>query len=297
VRLDITGAWISDFDFLAWWKAAAVLLTGCFPLIPLFTEKNDPATNKASLWVWISAFGVIVSAGGGLIAQIKESSETLQRQARDSKQTITLLENTKASLLNIQRALSPLEPPKIFGEFELPCITPAYQQLCASVRAFLKEHSSDLFPTSLWNGWPNFGSSGGLILSVSFYRAEPASTNSDPDWEVQYHIPLLPANGSGCGAKFRSYPDRQIVGITLADGCSPPLIISNKGDLRSVVDLSEATVFVHASAYNKTDGSGPTAPLKPELIALAFSNGRQIRIRDFSPAGSFYKTKLSAIGF
>ncbi len=297
VRLDVTGAWISDFDFLAWWKAVAVLLTGCFALIPLFTEKNSPVSNKATVWVWISAFGVIVSAGGGLIAQIKESSETLQRQARESKQTIALLENTKASLLNIQRALSLLEPPHVSGEFQLPCIAPAYQELCATALAFLKEHPREVFPTSLLNGWPNFGSSGGLLLSVSFYRAEPASTGSDPDLQVEYKIPLLPANVIGCGVKLRSYPHQQIVGITLGEGCSPNLPISNKGDLRSVVDLSEATVFVYASAYNKTDGSGRTAPLKPEFITLSFSNGRQIKIRDFSLAGSLYKTKLSAIAF
>jgi hypothetical protein len=70
-----------DFGFVEWWKAIAVVLTGIFAFLALTQENKDKETGNLTKWGMISIFGIVISATGGLVAQIIGSSN----QAIDEK--------------------------------------------------------------------------------------------------------------------------------------------------------------------------------------------------------------------
>ncbi len=75
-------------DFVTAWKASSIVLTGAFGILGLVKDFKDKKTNKVTIWGYISLCGILVSTAFGVIAQLKESSDTDRAKQATARQDI-----------------------------------------------------------------------------------------------------------------------------------------------------------------------------------------------------------------
>jgi len=111
--IHVVGA-LKQVDFVTAWKTISIALTGAFGVLGLLKDFKNKKTHRVTIWGWVSLGGIIVSSVCGIAAQFKESSD-------NSARALELAEKTDYTLHEIERALYPLEDPKININFTVPC--------------------------------------------------------------------------------------------------------------------------------------------------------------------------------
>lgn len=111
----------SNLDFVSIWKAASILVTGCFGVLALLTEFKDKDTKRITLWGCVSLVGIVVSSGFGVLAQLKETSQQELSRKIQADQTLKLLTNTDRAVADIWRMMSALDEPVITVRLKSSC--------------------------------------------------------------------------------------------------------------------------------------------------------------------------------
>src|SRR5258708_39813537 len=99
---------LASLNFVDWWKAISIVLTGFFGVLGLLTNFKDKNTGRITKWGKFSLAGILVSICMGVAAQLKEV--TAQQKARDESalKTLQIVTATQTTLHNLERSLAPL---------------------------------------------------------------------------------------------------------------------------------------------------------------------------------------------
>jgi hypothetical protein len=254
-----------SIDFVTAWKTISIALTGVFGIVGLLTRFRNNQSHRITKWGWFSLLGIIVSAGCGVAAQMKESAD-------DSAKALALARSTDSTLKDLEKLVTSLDDPEASMSFWLPCSDHEYVDFCRFV------HSHD-DPSLYWFELPQKTEA---IVSFSlriFHDASDAHAfvaNIDsPSGEDQlgdFFVELSASNERKDGELGIS-PDPDGQNVFLETGFVPidrKFVVSN-GRLTSLSDVAGSTVVVDANSDY----------LKQEKLTLAHftilvKNGQQL---------------------
>ena len=258
-----------DHHFVAWWKAASIVVTAALGILGLVRDfkvkKTDPETHqkshRISLSGWVLLAGLIVSAALGVAAQLKETHDEDAAERCRSQQTLSIVENTS----NAIKLMSTLAGSSAEVTYLVKC-TPAHIDPCPEAasheRLLAKTQIEVYFYTN----------------SDSAKRFTEGSNVADLEW-------LLSRNGPATKDTFGELvspglPDR----ITVHDYRLQTLSSESTRDtVWSVGDLPGSTVFIQA------DGSELDS-LPVDTLKITIKDGESV------VAGPFKKILVAPIG-
>jgi hypothetical protein len=136
-------------DFITFWKASSIILTGAFGILGLLKDFKAKDTGRITRWGKVSLIGIVLSVIMGLIAQQKESSKQQAASEATANETLALAQKTDRTLQDLQRLLSAIEEPTVIAIFQVDCKEPRYEQVCSTMK----------YPTfkaskTTWQKWP-----------------------------------------------------------------------------------------------------------------------------------------------
>jgi len=179
-------------DFVSWWKAASILLTGFFGILGLLTEFKEQPTKTITKWGKLALIGIIVSTGFGIYSQLLETAGQNEKRAEDTRQALHLLWSNQQTLNAIERSLSLLDEPSVWAIFRVSCdgqarptkvippedqrsVTEKMERFCKAIELFNQKTSDEWneWPEQIWKLWPN-GPAGLFTFSILVSRQNQA---------------------------------------------------------------------------------------------------------------------------
>jgi hypothetical protein len=292
-----------SLDFVSWWKAAAILLTGFFGILGLVSEFKEQSTKKITKWGKLALVGILVSTGFGIYSQMLETAGQNEKRAEDARQALRLLESNQKTLDAIERSLSLLDEPAVWAVFSVSCEGDVRQpkgmsaeerraqtdkicRFCKAIEPFNKKNPFGGWPEEVWKLWPGAGPQGlGFSLLVSRQQQAKAledeidaggalvpflGTPKAADWFMYFVTERSPSSVSGTSVKLDRYSS--IWGYNETPRVAPvadmkPSTNINNGKLQSLMDLDDTYLYI------AVDG---TSYFRPNFIKLTFRNGRHL---------------------
>jgi len=228
---------LRSIDPVTAWKAMSIALTGAFGILGLLKDFKNKHTNKVTIWGWVSLFGIIVSSVGGIVAQLKESSD-------NAAQALALAKKADTTLTEIERGLSTLEEPKIGFVFDIDCDSSKYATFCTSISNESRVNAAGGSIFDYWNDFPGGQVSWTFTVGM-FINPEDAQAFIDAkpvacDWCTRFVT-----SNHGTGNTFRSSAaaENNLVRMWIVDNKAD--IVVGSGNLKSVLDLPGATVVIN----------------------------------------------------
>ncbi|HKE94823.1 MAG TPA: hypothetical protein VKB34_10985 [Povalibacter sp.] len=143
-----------ELNFVAVWKAVSIVFTGAFGILGLLKDYKDRQTHKVTVWGKVSLAGILVSTLLGVAAQLKESSDSAAARRATAEQTLQLLQQTNATLKQVQRTLSSTADMEWEFGFRVPCEKAELSDFCQTVRQAHNEMPPLASDAELLRKWP-----------------------------------------------------------------------------------------------------------------------------------------------
>jgi hypothetical protein len=299
----MTAGFLANFfslDFVSWWKAASILLTGFFGILGLVCEFKEQSTKRITKWGKLALVGILVSTGSGVYSQMLETAGQNEKRAEDTRQALQLLLGNQRTLNGIERSLSLLDEPTVWAAFSVSCegdvrplkVASAEEQraqtdkrrrFCKAIEPFNnKKNQIDGWPEEVWKLLPRPEGEFGFALLISRQQQAEALEN-----EIDAGEALVPFLGTPEAADWFMYfvTGRSLNSISrvkldrysgIFDDERPriapvadmrPYKNVNNGKLKSFIDLDDTYLYI------AVDG---TSYFRPHLIRLTFRNGRTL---------------------
>jgi hypothetical protein len=239
-------------DFVAFWKAFSVLLTGLFGILALVTNYRDRDSNKVTTWGWVALVGILLSTTGGVVAQFEETRS-------DARKALAIAEKSDKTLRNISRLLTPLNVTYARVGLSAKCADSPYSKVCERI-ARKPVHASETVH-------------GKFTFYLDIYATAPPGPvghNRFKDAGMKPDITF--ACQSISNASIENSPD----GIDIQVECGPDA--SRRNDtMLSTEDLIGATMQVVLT----DDLDDPNIVRRLDYLSFGFQNGQHI----FIPVG------------
>jgi hypothetical protein len=311
-----------SLDFVNWWKAASILLTGFFGILGLVTEFKNPTTRRITKWGFLSLIGILVSMTLGAYSQLLETADQNDKRAEEARRALQLLLSSQQTLNGIQRTLSILGEPTAWASFRITCqeeMPTGSDQLANELREYRRQFlrfckaaepfnkAGGHWPERVWKLWPT-GIRGYFVFNILITRvSQAAALEADlesrgvlwlfgdvpksADWHMEFvaaHSPesteakLVRATGFFGGLEGLNVEPESEV---------KPFINVNNGKLKSFLDLNNTYLYV-------TSGLDGTE-YRPNVLKLSFPNGRSLDFggSDFEFLGNknhYFRAKIKA---
>jgi hypothetical protein len=290
-----------SLDFVSWWKAAAILLTGFFGILGLVTEFKDQSTKRITKWGKLALMGILVSTGFGTYSQLLETADQNKKRAEDTRQAFQLLQGNQRTLNAIERSLSLLDEPTVWAVFSVSCEGDVRQikgepaeehrarsertrRFCKAIEPFNAKSPHDEWPEQVWKLWPH-GPQGYFSFSLLVSRQPQAQaleseiesagfiaplfgTPKTADWYMYFTTARSPNSAKTMKlSRYSSlFGDNEKPRIAPVNEMKPDTNVNN-GKLQSLMDLDDAYLYI------VLDG---TSFFRPNFIKLTFRNGRHL---------------------
>ena len=111
-----------DSNFVAWWKAASIVVTAALGILGLLKDFKDKKTHRITRWGRILLGGLIISATLGVAAQLRESHDQATLERQRAAQTLSIVQNTSNTVNSINRLMSPLAGARVDVTYSLSCV-------------------------------------------------------------------------------------------------------------------------------------------------------------------------------
>jgi hypothetical protein len=226
-------------DFVAYWKATSIALTGAFGVLGLLTEFRDSHTKRISAWGWISLFGILVSTVGGVAAQIKESHDNAKTSAENSTRALSILVNTSATVTSINRLMSSLTGATVDVKYSLDCVS---RKVAPCGESSVQEENI------LARNGLSFHFFVDPIVAKRYTDGAWLTTPADLQWSLNRSETVDPTQGFG-GGGFGGSLD-----VTIPDYATEPTYMhSSSSRITSLIDLPGVTLIVMGNANQLND--------------------------------------------
>lgn len=246
-------------DFVMAWKASSIVLTGAFGILGLATEFRNKHSHKITKWGYISLTGIVVSTVLGTVAQLKQSAD-------DTAKALALAQKSDMTLLEIKRALAPMDEPSLSMIFAVDCTSNEYADYCSKMRSHDDSPKLEL-ALEQFAKWH-------LKLFLEFKcfanAKDAVGSLSDPrvagDWSFEVDLEELePAGTTDKNILLRAYEYK-------------PYAFKSDGKITSIIDLPNTTCVIKDTINNPLKG------LIPQRIEIEFKNGQSVGSKGpFSP--------------
>lgn len=90
--------------FLSFWKTASIVLSGTFGSLALLTHYRDQKTSRITAWGYLALFGLIVSACGGVLAQVADADLQRHKDQIERGRQLDLTTKAEAAARNASEA-------------------------------------------------------------------------------------------------------------------------------------------------------------------------------------------------
>ena len=291
-------------DFVATWKAASIAITGAFGILGLVKDFKDKATNRITVWGYMSLAGILTSTAFGIAVQLKESADDAARAlvlARNSEQTLMRSEQTllrseqtlqrsEQTLTGIQRILTPLDQARFTVTFDVPCASNEFAATCADGRSETLRSKSDSF---LFPGDDAIQGelASGITLELAVYRnvddLEDALRNLCCDESHPGDLATMIEGRYDGGDDHWAYIEYDLHPVEHAE-----LTISNVlGDTRYSNGKLISMLDLHGCALTLRGDHKDLVQMTPKLLMVKAKNGEQLEVT------RFMKTAFSHIHF
>jgi hypothetical protein len=241
--------WWTNLDFVSIWKASSIVLAGAFGILGLLTEFKDK-DKKITKWGRISLIGILVTTLLGVIAQVKESSDS-------SDKALALAKKSDETLNDIERSLSPLGRFTVLWVFNVDCEQSI--SLCAKGK-----RDSLGFQTYILNEKQAFPD-GSLTLRMSIF-ADPKDAQEMLDTESWGGDIWMEMHGFTKDQSLGQQSSSLHTDVSIL--AHDPSILRNNGRIRSFLDLPGCTIIM---SY-----PGGKTFLTPSILQIIISNGQGI---------------------
>jgi hypothetical protein len=226
-------------DYIAYWKAISIALTGAFGILGLLTEFRSKHTKRITLWGWISLLGIVISTIGGVAAQIKESHDDAKTSADNSTRALNILQNTSDTVTSINRLMSSLVGATVDVSYSLTCALRKVSPCGVSAA----QEENVLAKSGL-----TFYLFAEPIIAKRFTDGAWLTTSPDLRWTLKRSESAVQAGSFGEGGT----PDSLVVMIS-GYATEPDGIHSWSSKITSLLDLPGATLIITGNANQLND--------------------------------------------
>jgi hypothetical protein len=256
-----------DSNFVAWWKAASIVVTAVLGILGLLKDFKDKKTHRITRWGWILLGGLIISATLGVAAQLQESHDQAALEGQRAAQTLSIVQNTSNTVNSIKRLMSTLAGARVDVTYSLNCVV------------------TEASPCAARLGERDGLAEGQLSL---FFFADPASARRFTDGAMLTAKPdlewILQREGRPDQDSFGESGSANTSEVTIPDyNATPADVGAMSNRIVSLVDLPGATVIVIGNE-NQLDSLAVTT------IKIRIRNGQSMT------AGPFEKISIQRKG-